>query len=258
MALRISTGLRNFLLSGGSLKRAFEGGRMEIYSGTQPASADTAVSGTLLCTITTSSAAHTAETPATGSIQITGGSSGNISAVTIDSVGILDATVTYNTSINQTASDLAAALNRSATNLDWVASASTDTVTLTAKPGCGTRFNGKTLATTTSTITTSCTNPSGGAAGSNGLRFEYGSAGALAKRTADAWTGVAAATGTAGYFRLYSSKTDAGGTDSSAAYLRMDGAIATSGAQLNMNPTSITSGATQTISSFSPTVPASL
>lgn len=257
MALRISTGLRNFLLSGGSLKQAMTGGRIEIYSGTQPASADAAATGTLLVTITDASGTWAAETPATGSIALTGGASGSIDNITIDSVSILDTVVPFNGSLAQTAIDLAAAINRSATNMDWEASAATTTVTLTAKPGLGTRYNGKTLTTTTTTITKTDTNPSGGAAASNGLRFEDASSGALAKRSSQSWTGVAGNAGTAGWFRAYGPRTDAGALDSSAVTLRIDGAISTSGAELNMSPTSISSGATQTITSFSPTIPAS-
>ena len=43
MALRFSTGLRNFLQGYGSLQQAMWGGKLLIYSGSQPASADTAV-----------------------------------------------------------------------------------------------------------------------------------------------------------------------------------------------------------------------
>lgn len=258
MSLRISTGLRNFLLEGGSMKHAFQGGRMEIYSGSQPTGADSAVTGTLLVTITTGSGAHTAETPATATITLTGGSSGSVDNVTIDSVSILDAAVAYDTSLTQTATNLAAALNRSGTNLDWTATSSGAVVTLTAKPGRGTRHNSKTLAVTTTTLTSSKVDPSGGAYHTNGLRFEDASSGALAIRTGDAWTGVAGASGTAGWFRLYGPGTDAGGADSAGTMLRLDGAIATSGAQLNMSPTTVTSGATQTISTFAPTIPASL
>lgn len=257
MALRISTGLRNFLLSGGSLKQAMTGGRIEIYSGTQPSSADAAATGTLLVTITEGSAAWTEETPATGSIALTGGASGSIDNVTIDSVSILDAAVPFNSSLSQTATDLAAAINRSATNMDWTASAATTTVTLTAKPGLGTKYNGKTLTTTTTTITKTDTNPSGGAAAANGLKFEDASSGSLAKRSSQSWTGVAGNTGTAGWFRAYGPLDDDGSLDSTATALRIDGAISTSGAELNMSPTSISSGATQTITSFSPTIPAS-
>ena len=56
MALKTSTGLRNGVLSGGSLKSLLDGGRINIYAGAPPATADDAVGGaTLLCAITLNS-----------------------------------------------------------------------------------------------------------------------------------------------------------------------------------------------------------
>ena len=61
MAWRLSTGLRNALLglaSGdGSLKTILANGQIRIFTGTQPASADDAETGALLCTITLASGA---------------------------------------------------------------------------------------------------------------------------------------------------------------------------------------------------------
>jgi hypothetical protein len=53
MALKGSTGLRNYMLDTGSLKAGFAAGFIKIYSGTPPAAADDAIAGgnTLLCTI---------------------------------------------------------------------------------------------------------------------------------------------------------------------------------------------------------------
>lgn len=55
MAVRLSTGLKNFALDSG-LGTAFDTtGRINVYTGSQPATADTAASGTLLGTLTLSS-----------------------------------------------------------------------------------------------------------------------------------------------------------------------------------------------------------
>lgn len=51
MAVKVSTGLRNRVLDTGSLKSRLALGFLKIYSGTPPASADDAVTGTLLATI---------------------------------------------------------------------------------------------------------------------------------------------------------------------------------------------------------------
>jgi hypothetical protein len=81
-------------------------------------------------------------------------------------------------------------------------------------------------------------------------------AGLITKDVTQTWSGTAVATGTAGWFRYKGSVVDAGALDSSAVFLRLDGSVATSGAQMNMSSTSITSGALQTLSTFNFTVPA--
>ena len=56
MAIKNSTGLRNAMLASGSAKAALDGGRINIYAGAAPATADDAVGGaTLLCAITLNS-----------------------------------------------------------------------------------------------------------------------------------------------------------------------------------------------------------
>lgn len=94
--------------------------------------------------------------------------------------------------------------------------------------------------------------------GSTGSGFDCrfqntASSGTLSKQT-NTWDGVAVATGTAGYFRYCASTSDAGGT--STTEIRIQGAVASSGAELNMSSTSITSGATTTIDTFDITIPA--
>ena len=141
-------------------------------------------------------------------------------------------------------------------------------VTLTAVPGLGNEFNAEALTFTSTTCTTAVTSTTfgsgtgGGVAGvngANGLKMDYNAAaGVFTKDTTQTWSGTAigAGTQTAGWFRYISSIADPGTTDSSAIYLRMDGSIATSGADMNMSSTSITNGALQTISTFQLTVPA--
>lgn len=258
MALRLSTALRNILNRDGSLKRALHGGVIEIYSGSQPASADSAVAGTLLATITDASGTHTNEVLSTGSVELTGGTDGSVTALTVDGVSIIDNAVAFNTSLAQTASDLADEINSSLSTPEYTASASGAVVTISAAPGTGTGPNGMTVASTVSgTLTKTDTNMASGVASANGLKFGDSVAGVLSKLSSQTWSGVAGATGTAGWFRFKGSVADAGAADSDADYIRLDGAISTSGAQLNMSSTSISSGATQTISSFALTLPAS-
>jgi hypothetical protein len=51
MATQSSTGLADYLLVTGSLKSALDGGFIKVYSGTPPTTADDAVTGTLVWTI---------------------------------------------------------------------------------------------------------------------------------------------------------------------------------------------------------------
>jgi len=57
MTLKVSTALRNAMLSGTGLKTAIALGKIMIYAGPVPADADAAVTGTLLCTVTLNSTA---------------------------------------------------------------------------------------------------------------------------------------------------------------------------------------------------------
>ena len=86
----------------------------------------------------------------------------------------------------------------------------------------------------------------------NGLEFGTAASGAISKNT-EVWSGVAGASGTAGWFRLMANATDASGASTS--LQRIDGSIGTSGADLNMSSTTITSGQTYTIDTFTITLP---
>ena len=59
MTIRLSTQLRNNLAGATGFAATFANGYIEVYSGTQPATADAAVTGTLLGTITLASGAFT-------------------------------------------------------------------------------------------------------------------------------------------------------------------------------------------------------
>jgi hypothetical protein len=86
---------------------------------------------------------------------------------------------------------------------------------------------------------------------SQGISFNEASNGTISKNPTEVWSGTAVASGTAGWFRLQTY----GDTESlSEVDERIDGAIATSGAELNMSNTYIASGAVQTISVFDITI----
>lgn len=86
----------------------------------------------------------------------------------------------------------------------------------------------------------------------NGLTFGAPAAGAVGKTGAWSFNGIAA--GTAGWFRLKANGVDAGGI--STTLPRLDGSIATSGADLNLSNITVAIGAPNTIDSFTWTQPA--
>lgn len=258
MTLKLSTGLRNAMTGSLGFAGAFNRGYLKIFTGAQPANADAAETGTLLGTATASSGALTKETRATGSITLTGGSSGSVNTVTVGGLNIIpDGAVAYNTSLNQTASDLCDAINRNGIMQATVSGAA---VTLYGRPGTG--VTTAAVSATLTTITASYVNMGSGVTGIaavNALFWLPPAAGVIAKSSAQVWSFNGAATGTAGWFRLYASDTaDSGALISGAPYYpRLDGSIGTSGADLNLASTSIVSGAPNTIDQFQFTMPSS-
>lgn len=91
--------------------------------------------------------------------------------------------------------------------------------------------------------------------GATGLSWGDAVAGVLSKNADETWQGTAVADGTAGWFRCYQSGDDPAVAETELA--RFDGAVSTSGAQLNMSSTAIVDLAVQTISAFTYTQPAS-
>ena len=268
MSLSFSPAAQNYIATQGSWKSLLDNGHILIYSGTKPATADLAVTGTLLATITSNAGTKTNEVKGTGVLTISGATTGSIDTCTLMGIDILGGAVTHTGDVNTMATAVALKINRNPANNLVVASSTgaSGVITLTALPGFGATMNSGTLtftATTTTAAVTSTTFGSGtgggvaGVAAVNGLRLDYNAvAGVFTKDTTQTWSGTAAATGTAGWFRYVGSVVDAGALDSSAAFLRMDGSIATSGADMNMSSTSVTSGALQTLSTFSFTIPA--
>jgi hypothetical protein len=256
MTLRLSTALRNLVLDGGSVKNALHGGKLQIYSGSQPATADAAPTGTLLATITAASGAHTAEVLATGTVTLAG-SSGSVTALTVDGVSIITSAVAFDTSLTITAANLALEINNTQSTPEYTATSSGAIVTISARRGSGATPNTFVVDATCTTMTSTDVDMSGGVTAANGLKFGMAAAGILPKLSTQTWSGVAVATGTAGWFRFVGAVADSGALDASELQVRLDGAVSTSGSQLNMSSTSITTSATQTITSFPITLPTS-
>ena len=255
MAQRKSTGLVDFIAGSGSARQAMSNGRIFIYSGTQPATADDAVTGTLLVTLTKGSGAFTAETLPIWQFTCAG-SSGSVTSVKVGTVECLSSAVTFTSDLTTTAAAIAANITANFSIPDFTATSSGAVVSVIGPVGCGATLNDMAITTTATTMTATVANSgnptTAGVTAVNGCNWQFpASVGALSKETT-AWSGVAVATGTAGWFRYKADSTDTDGI--STTFKRMDGAISTSGAELNLSSTSITSGATISVSTATFTV----
>jgi hypothetical protein len=264
MAIRISDGLRKALVGPLGVRAALANGRLKVFTGSQPANANAATSGTLLVTYTLSGGAYTAETRAIGSVKITAGTAGasnKITKVTVGGIPICGE-VLWVTSHAATATALAAAINNYLSQPDCVAvvdGVDNTKVNIYAPFTTGADWNTVVVdAVVEGDVTTTDVNFADGVTAVNGLNWQYpdSTPGVLVKEAGN-WLGVAVADGNAGYFRFEADGTDPGTTDSSAVYRRMDGSIGTSGADLNLTSVTIANGSTQTISSWTITLPAS-
>lgn len=86
-----------------------------------------------------------------------------------------------------------------------------------------------------------------------GINFDTSaSGGVIAKAPGEVWSGVNSASGTATFFR-HVTAADTGA--SSSTERRIQGTIATAGADLNLSSTALTSGATQTVDYYSGALP---
>lgn len=253
MALSLSKALRNSVLAYGSLKIGLQGGCLDIYSGAVPATADDPQTGTKLVRITEASGAWTPEVVSAGLMTLTSGTVGQITQVTVNGVSLLSAPVVFNTSLEQTATDLAAAINEGLTTPDYVALSFGAVVAIVAFPGTGTGPNGLVVAGTLVSLTANYTNFAGGVASINGLKFSVPAAGILAKLSTQVWSGIALASGTATYWRILT-EADLGTSDPQERYRRMQGDV---GTILVMAPTTVVAGNPVTVTAFSITAPAS-
>lgn len=265
MTVRLSTGLVQAMASQQSLRTALANAVVDIYSGSQPATADEAITGTYLCTVSKSAGGFTAEVKGTGVLTV-GTGVGTITAVTLNGINLLDSTVTTTADSTANAVAVVAALNASAWNDLVVASNVAAVITLTAVNGLGARYNSATLAasvTASATLAVTSTSFASGTGGSvvgvaaaNGVTFGAAVAGVLSKATAETWSGTAAAAGTAGCFRI-SGESSTQGTrqGASSTAVRLDGALATSGGDINLGSLTVSSGAPFILSTFSLTVP---
>jgi len=266
MALRFSTGMVQALMQRRGLKEALHDGVIKVYSGSQPATADAAVTGTLLLTVTNASGAFTADTPSTAQVSeitITG-----ITASTTYSLIFTPPASDYATETHtyvspgsgQTADLLGQALANTINSgsdatepsayAHAIFNAADDILYVAFAPGIAvvttdTESGGATDMTVVSETTADVR--------TNGLQFGASTAGVLAKEADIVWSGAVAATGTAGWFRFSANPTDAGAL--STTLVRMDGACGTSNSDMNLSSVNLVAATTVTVDTFSITQP---
>lgn len=258
MTVRLSTGARNAFTKSMGFGAMLNRGYIEVYSGSQPATAD-AVKGTLLLQITAASGALTKETRAAGTVTITGVASGSIDAITVGGLNIIpDGTIAVagGETTSTMATKLCEAINR---NGIMTATVSGAVVTIKGRPGTG--VTTATIAGTLSTVTATYVamgTTTAGVAPVNGLYLDTESAGVIAKPSSVVWSGVGVAVGTAGWARFYSSDTADTGAALSAApwYPRLDGNCGVGSGDFQLSTLSIVVGLPVTLDTFSWTQPA--
>jgi len=251
MALRFSTGLRQCLLGGGSMRGAFSDAILQIYSGSAPATADLAATGVLLAEITLASGTVSHDEVGVRmveALQITAVVEGQANGCTING-----ATFTFShTNVNGETEDTAAIALALLINADpmvpAVAIAVLHYVYIISK------FPGETITivatgNTPPSLTHIITNTRNEA-----LHLAAPLAGVISKESG-VWSKPAVATGTAAYFRLVRTTEEVAPADSSTA-IRLQGSVSTSGAELNLSNLNIVTGATVTIDIFQLTEPA--
>lgn len=90
--------------------------------------------------------------------------------------------------------------------------------------------------------------------GVTGLGFDAAANGVISKAVAQAWKFTGLAAGVAGWFRFYEAGDTPTNTDATKS--RLDGAVGTSGAELNLSNVTIAIGQVNTVDAFTVTMPA--
>jgi len=257
MAEKVSTGMRDWILA---LKRELlDDVVMKIYSGTPPDDADDAVSGTLLVTVTKSSGTVSSnERSYSGrwSVTIPGSHASGTYAVTI-TVDSTDYTCTYDTSDPEgyasndaIAKGLARKIREGCPQVFAIAEGANSKLYIQGRVG-GVDISSVADGGGTVTIVTFAEIEV--ASRADTIQFAKPSSGSMSK-SSDTWSGTIANSGTMGYFRII--RPDDDGTESTT-QKRLQGAISTSGAELNKaSGLTLTQSETHTIDDYSITEPA--
>jgi hypothetical protein len=255
MSLRYSTGYRNGLLQNRSFRELFNDGVIRIFSGSQPASADTGATGTLLVTITRAAGTFSVSVLSgrqTDWVDVTAGTATETYTITINGT-----TYTYTMAGGDDASAIArglAKLVRDCHIVNALPSIRTTQKGIVIEARCAGESYTVAVSTTASVGTISWAS---GYANSrlNGFLFGSASAGVIGKESGYSWQGSAVVGGTAGWFRLSENDDDYDADSTSA--VRLDGSVGTSGADLIVGTATLTANGLVTIDTANFTNPSS-
>lgn len=256
MAEKYSTGLRDLVLGGKSIRSTFDDFVLDIFGGSVPADADQAPSGTLLCTVTKNSLAVGANDRSIAkqaSIDITVAAPGATVIVAVNGVDYTYTVLAEDNTLRKVARKVALMLD-DIPQINAIAHATADGdgklavksaiagASFTIAKGSGGGGGTGTWNLTDNTI-----------ANFNSNALQWGApSGAVIQKPVDVWSGVNVAQGTASYFRIRR-PSDVGGT--STTLPRIQGACGTSGAELNLTSINLAKDATTTIGSGQMSLP---
>ena len=250
--MQMSTKLANLIASGQDVRSAIGNFKRLIYSGTKPTTADSAINGTLLATLTKDGGAATFETRPVWAITIAGTMGGT---VTVKMGGApIHAAVTSATDATTTAAALATAINGTTIKpfSGFTATSSGAVLSVIGPVGSGASLNALVCTTTVTNSVTATVASSGLPDGNNGTTlgvaavnccdFDARSVAGVMTSSQTWSTASAAATGTATWFRDVYDAADTG--TASTAFLRKQGSVTTTGGggDMELGSTLITSG----------------
>ena len=249
--LKFSTGLKhqsfNSLRGALSATYSLAGGWIGLYSGTQPATADAAATGTLLAKITQASGPFVAGAYQTYDVDglCQTQSPAVPGALTLDGVTAGTLGVGYYVTISGTGNESDKIFRVTGTGNN-----DEDLIEYLQGPSNATVSSKHTFKTVSEIYVSAATADAitAGYGVTNGLFLGAASSNKIAKHANQVWSGIGIAAGTAGWFRFYGAAADDG--SESTTLPRLDGRIATSGAEMNLSNLSVVIYAPITLDTF--------
>lgn len=255
MATKLSTGLRNALLNGQSLREALDDFVIRIYAGTPPTTADgSTATNTLLCTITKngqSVASSDRSVPQIYKVVVNDSSPGGKTFIFDLAVDDRSETYAYTAPSGATRADVGLGIAQMLDDVDLLCAiyggldGDNNALVLV---DCRIHGLDMTLSKNNSSTGSFTISSVQSASRIDALQFSRPSSGIVYQPSGESWFGTNVATGVATFFRIVRPNDD--GSNSTTAF-RIQGTVGTSGADMNLTSTTFTSGAVTSLSSAS-------